>query len=76
VPGFDITVTRVFKDLSSGAVVKREDFQTRYNAEAVINCVPPAGGTPGAPVPPAPEGTAPAGAPAPGGRRPGGRRVR
>ncbi|SOC50129.1 Vancomycin resistance protein YoaR, contains peptidoglycan-binding and VanW domains [Blastococcus aggregatus] len=72
VPGFDITVTRVFKDLSTGAVVKREDFRTRYNAEAVINCVPP-----DSPAPPAaPEGTAPAGAPAPGGRRPGGRRVR
>ncbi|MBJ7450681.1 MAG: VanW family protein, partial [Blastococcus sp.] len=75
VPGFDITVTRVFKDLASGAEIKREDFRTRYNAEAVINCVPKPerpGGTPASSSSPA--GTAPAGAPTPGGRRPGVRR--
>ncbi|SFL09313.1 VanW family protein [Geodermatophilus ruber] len=66
--GFDITVTRVFRDPASGAEVRREDFQTRYAAEPVIRCVPPAP----EPVPPAgPEGTAPAPAPAPGARRPG-----
>ncbi len=76
VPGFDITVTRVFKDLSTGGVIRREDFQTRYNAEATINCVPPAGLPPGPPDPPAvPAGTTPASPPAPGGRRPGGRRM-
>lgn len=76
VPGFDITVTRIFKDPATGAEVKRESFETRYNAEAVINCIPSAGPPPGAPAPPAaPDGTVPAGAPAPGGRRPGGRRV-
>jgi vancomycin resistance protein YoaR len=73
VPGFDITVTRVFKDPATGAVLDRENFETRYNAEAVINCVPPAG--PPAPAP-GPDGTVPGGAPAPGGRRPGGRRLR
>ncbi|WP_040339747.1 VanW family protein [Candidatus Blastococcus massiliensis] len=72
VPGFDITVTRVFKDPGTGAEIKRETFQTRYAAEAVITCVPPDGPPP----PPGPEGTAPAGPPAPGGRRPGGRRGR
>ncbi len=39
--GFDITVTRVFKDLTSGAELRREDFNTRYAAEAVIHCVAP-----------------------------------
>ena len=34
VPGFDITVTRVFRDLASGAELRRENFQTRYAAEA------------------------------------------
>ncbi|MGY1822147.1 VanW family protein [Geodermatophilus sp. SYSU D00079] len=62
--GFDITVTRVFKDPQSGAEIRREDFRTRYAAEPVIRCVPVA------PAPTAPEGTAPASAPAPGGRRP------
>ncbi len=52
--GFDITVTRVFKDLQSGAELRREEFDTRYAAEAVIRCVPP-------PAPAAPE--APAGTP-------------
>lgn len=70
VPGFDITVTRVFKDPATGAEIKRENFNTRYAAEAVITCVPPGGPPP----PPAPEGTVPGGAPAPGGRRPGRRR--
>ncbi|MDP5182590.1 VanW family protein [Blastococcus sp. BMG 814] len=62
--GFDITVTRVFRDLNTGAEIKREDFRTRYAAEPVINCVPVEPPAPG------PEGTAPGGAPAPGGRRP------
>src|SRR3712207_6333458 len=39
--GFDITVTRVFKDVATGAEVKRENFQTHYAAEPVIRCVPP-----------------------------------
>ncbi|SET25883.1 VanW family protein [Geodermatophilus poikilotrophus] len=59
--GFDITVTRVFKDPASGAEVKREDFRTRYAAEPVIRCVPVA--PPAAP--PAPDGAAPVPAPAP-----------
>jgi hypothetical protein len=70
IPGFDITVTRVFRDLQSGAEIRREDFHTRYAAEAVIRCIPPE--TPD----PAPEGTTPAAPSSPGGRRPGGRRVR
>ncbi|MDT0277956.1 VanW family protein [Blastococcus goldschmidtiae] len=68
VPGFDITVTRVFKDLATGAELDREDFRTRYNAEAVITCVPPADPPEGAPAPP--DGTAPTSAPTSGGRRP------
>ncbi|MBB3085424.1 VanW family protein [Geodermatophilus sabuli] len=64
--GFDITVTRVFKDPQSGAEIRREDFRTRYAAEPVIRCVPVAP----APPAPGPEGTVPAPAPAPGGRRP------
>jgi vancomycin resistance protein YoaR len=46
--GFDITVTRVFKDLGSGAEIKRENFQTHYAAEPIIRCIPatPAGPTP------------------------------
>ena len=62
--GFDISVTRVFKDLNSGAEIKRETFQTHYAAEPIIRCVPP---TPAAP---APDGTTPAGTPGTGGRRP------
>ncbi|SFF42400.1 VanW family protein [Blastococcus tunisiensis] len=50
--GFDITVTRVFRDLATGAEVKREEFQTRYAAEPIIRCVPPAA----PPVEPAPGG--------------------
>jgi vancomycin resistance protein YoaR len=61
--GFDITVTRVFRDPASGAEVKREDFRTRYAAEPRIICVPVAA----PPAPPAPNGAAPAPAPAPGG---------
>jgi vancomycin resistance protein YoaR len=62
--GFDITVTRVFKDLHSGAEVKRENFRTHYAAEPIIRCIPP---TPAAP---APAGSAPPGTPRTGGRRP------
>jgi vancomycin resistance protein YoaR len=61
--GFDITVTRVFRDPASEAEVKREDFRTRYAAEPRITCVPVA--APAAP--PAPDGAVPAPAPAPGG---------
>ena len=66
--GFDITVTRVFKDVDSGAEVRREAFNTHYAAEAVIHCVP-------APEPTAPPTDQPAAtgtsAPAtPSGRRP------
>jgi vancomycin resistance protein YoaR len=64
--GFDITVTRVFKDPATGAELRREDFDTRYAAEAVIHCVPPA--DPAAAPPVAGGGTPPA---APTGRRPG-----
>jgi len=53
--GFDITVTRVFRDLATGAEVKREDFQTRYAAEPIIRCIAPPPGTP------APGGTTPGG---------------
>jgi vancomycin resistance protein YoaR len=52
--GFDITVTRVFRDLNSGAEVKREDFRTHYAAEPVIRCIPPAEGAPPAPGTPPP----------------------
>ena len=62
--GFDIAVTRVFKDLNSGAEIKRETFQTHYAAEPIIRCVPPP------PADPAPDGTTPAGTPGTGGRRP------
>ena len=61
--GFDITVTRVFNDLTSGAEIRREDFRTRYAAEPVVRCVPVADPT----APPAPEGAVPPPAPAPGG---------
>jgi vancomycin resistance protein YoaR len=53
--GFDITVTRVFRDLATGAEVRREDFQTRYAAEPVIRCIAPTEPAP------APEGTTPGG---------------
>jgi len=67
--GFDITVTRVFKDLNSGAELRREDFDTRYAAEAVIRCVAPADPAPAGP--PAPAATTPAAPATPSGRRPG-----
>ena len=72
--GFDITVTRVFKDPASGAELRREDFDTHYAAEAVIRCIPAPAPAP-EPAPPAPEQPpATPAAPAsstPAGRRPG-----
>jgi vancomycin resistance protein YoaR len=65
--GFDITVTRVFKDPSSGAEVRREDFRTHYAAEAVIHCVAPAD-APTTDQPATGSSSAPA---TPSGRRPG-----
>ncbi|MQA31979.1 VanW family protein [Modestobacter roseus] len=56
--GFDITVTRVFQDLNTGAELRREAFDTRYAAEAIIRCVPP-------PAEPAPGDPAASGAPTP-----------
>jgi vancomycin resistance protein YoaR len=50
--GFDITVTRVFKDVATGAEVKRENFRTHYAAEPIITCIPPA--TPATPAAPTP----------------------
>jgi vancomycin resistance protein YoaR len=47
--GFDIVVTRVFKDPNSGAEIKRENFKTHYAAEPVIRCIAPA--APAAPSP-------------------------
>jgi vancomycin resistance protein YoaR len=47
--GFNITVTRVFKDLTSGAVLRTEDFRTHYVAEPIIHCLavtPPASPSP------------------------------
>ena len=41
-PGFDVTVTRVFRDLQTGAELRRETFNTSYAAEAIIKCIPPA----------------------------------
>ncbi len=60
--GFDITVTRVFEDPSTGAQIRTEDFQTRYAAEPVIRCVPVA--------PTVPASTAPAAPAQPTARRP------
>ncbi|OMQ14074.1 vanomycin resistance protein VanB, partial [Modestobacter sp. VKM Ac-2676] len=57
--GFDITVTRVFQDLDTGADLRRENFQTRYAAEAVIRCVPPPAPTPAPPEPGLPTTPAP-----------------
>jgi vancomycin resistance protein YoaR len=71
VPGFDVTVTRIFRDLGTGAEIRRENFQTHYAAEAVIHCIPPDSGT----SPPPPNGTTSGGSPSPHGRRPGSRRV-
>jgi len=61
--GFDITVTRVFNDPTTGQQIRTEDFQTRYAAEPVIRCIPVA-------PPAAPESTAPAAPATPAGRRP------
>jgi vancomycin resistance protein YoaR len=43
--GFDIVVTRVFKDLS-GNVLRREPFKTRYLPEPHFICGPPPAGQP------------------------------
>jgi len=61
--GFDITVTRVFKDVHSAAVLRSEDFHTHYKAEPVIHCVPPAAPAPASATPtsPAATSTAPTG---------------
>jgi vancomycin resistance protein YoaR len=45
--GFDITVTRVFKDPKTAAEIRRENFNTHYIPEAVIHCVPPEATPPG-----------------------------
>jgi vancomycin resistance protein YoaR len=63
--GFDITVTRVFKDPKTGAEIRREKFNTHYIPEAVIHCVPAAPTTPTTP-----DGTTPAGTGGTGGRLP------
>lgn len=39
--GFDITVTRVFKQLGAGTVQRTQDFVTRYNAQPRVVCIPP-----------------------------------
>jgi vancomycin resistance protein YoaR len=49
--GFDIAVTRVFKDPHSGAVLRKQDFHTHYKAEPVIHCVPAAAPAGSAPAP-------------------------
>jgi vancomycin resistance protein YoaR len=51
IPGFDVTVTRIFRDLQTGAELRRETFNTSYAAEAIIKCIPPA-----EPAPPTPGG--------------------
>jgi vancomycin resistance protein YoaR len=53
-PGFDITVTRVFRDLVTGAEIRRESFNTHYAAEPIIRCIPAA--APPAPPPAIPGG--------------------
>jgi hypothetical protein len=47
--GFDITVTRVFKDPGSGAVLRKESFRTHYQVEPILHCVPPPPAAPPAP---------------------------
>jgi vancomycin resistance protein YoaR len=37
--GFSVTVTRVFRDVSSGEEIRREDFRTRYAAQPTVRCV-------------------------------------
>jgi vancomycin resistance protein YoaR len=49
IPGFDVTVTRIFRDLGTGAEIRRETFSTHYAAEAIINCIPPAEPAPASP---------------------------
>jgi vancomycin resistance protein YoaR len=49
--GFSVTVTRVFRDLQTGAEVRREDFRTRYAAQPTVRCVPVAAPTPAEPTP-------------------------
>ncbi|MGI8626550.1 MAG: VanW family protein [Geodermatophilaceae bacterium] len=39
--GFDITVTRVFKQLGTATVTRTEEFVTRYNAQPHVVCIPP-----------------------------------
>jgi vancomycin resistance protein YoaR len=50
--GFSVTVTRVFRDLQTGAEIKRENFRTRYAAQPTVRCV--------AAAPPVPSGATPA----------------
>jgi vancomycin resistance protein YoaR len=57
--GFDITVTRVFRDPSSGAELKREEFYSHYAAEPVIRCIAP-------PPPPSEPDATPSASPSPG----------
>jgi vancomycin resistance protein YoaR len=64
--GFDISVTRVFKDPGSGAEIRRERFATHYIPEAIIHCIPPASGD----QQPGTDGTTPPATPTTGGRRP------
>jgi vancomycin resistance protein YoaR len=73
--GFDITVTRVWHALGSGAVQRSQAVHTHYKAEPIIHCIPTGAAVPGtAPAGSAPAGTAPAAAPSPSARRPGRRR--
>ncbi|HYO37844.1 MAG TPA: VanW family protein [Geodermatophilus sp.] len=58
VQGFDVTVTRVSRDLQSGAEIRSETFETTYAAEAVIRCIAP---PPAQDVGGLPPGTGPAG---------------
>ncbi|WP_409330981.1 VanW family protein [Trujillonella humicola] len=76
VQGFDVTVTRIFRDLQTGAEIRRETFSTSYAAEDNIRCVPVAQEPdPATPDPGAPPATGPSPAPGPAGRRPVGRRA-
>ncbi|MCV2488094.1 VanW family protein, partial [Geodermatophilus sp. YIM 151500] len=47
--GFDITVTRIFRELGTGNELRRERFQTRYAAEPATRCVEPPPAAPGPP---------------------------
>jgi hypothetical protein len=49
--GFDIVVTRIFKDLS-GKELRREPFKTRYLPEPNFICGPPPPGQPAKQPPP------------------------